>query len=155
MRKAKLIGEGATWQQVNYSRCGRTDKGVSAAGQVCRLLYSASCIHPRLYQLNTTLPFPCTSHPAPLISIASSCLCSNIDAVSAMLNQNGSCSIKITNFPHLYVLFCTCFHDDLQAARAGNQHTAVCLCLERAASVPIRSCRRHVCDAEAHALLLL
>lgn len=34
MRKAKLIAEGASWQQVNYSRCGRTDKGVSAAGQV-------------------------------------------------------------------------------------------------------------------------
>lgn len=34
MRKAKLIGEAATWQQLNYSRCGRTDKGVSAAGQV-------------------------------------------------------------------------------------------------------------------------
>ena len=34
MRKAKLIGEKATWQQLNYSRCGRTDKGVSAAGQV-------------------------------------------------------------------------------------------------------------------------
>lgn len=34
MRKAKLIGEEATWQQLNYSRCGRTDKGVSAAGQV-------------------------------------------------------------------------------------------------------------------------
>lgn len=34
MRKAKLIGEHATWQQLNYSRCGRTDKGVSAAGQV-------------------------------------------------------------------------------------------------------------------------
>ncbi|KAL0034588.1 hypothetical protein WJX79_009374 [Trebouxia sp. C0005] len=38
MRKAKLIAEGATWQQVNYSRCGRTDKGVSAAGQVIALL---------------------------------------------------------------------------------------------------------------------
>lgn len=38
MRKAKLIGEGATWQQVRYSRCGRTDKGVSAAGQVIALL---------------------------------------------------------------------------------------------------------------------
>ncbi|DBA79142.1 TPA: hypothetical protein ACH3X1_008979 [Trebouxia sp. C0004] len=38
MQKAKLIAEGATWQQVNYSRCGRTDKGVSAAGQVIALL---------------------------------------------------------------------------------------------------------------------
>ena len=34
MRKAKLIAEEATWQHLNYSRCGRTDKGVSAAGQV-------------------------------------------------------------------------------------------------------------------------
>ena len=34
MRKAKLIAEGASWQQLKYSRCGRTDKGVSAAGQV-------------------------------------------------------------------------------------------------------------------------
>ena len=34
MRKAKLIAPGVTWQQVKYSHCGRTDKGVSAAGQV-------------------------------------------------------------------------------------------------------------------------
>ncbi|KAL3150588.1 hypothetical protein ABBQ32_000396 [Trebouxia sp. C0010 RCD-2024] len=42
MRKAKLIGEEATWQQLNYSRCGRTDKGVSAAGQVVSLLLRSS-----------------------------------------------------------------------------------------------------------------
>lgn len=54
MRKAKLIGEEATWQQLNYSRCGRTDKGVSAAGQVmhtfrlfdCRLCLRLLC-YPR------------------------------------------------------------------------------------------------------------
>ena len=34
MRKAKLIQETATWQDLQYARCGRTDKGVSAAGQV-------------------------------------------------------------------------------------------------------------------------
>lgn len=34
MRKAKLIQESATWQDLQYARCGRTDKGVSAAGQV-------------------------------------------------------------------------------------------------------------------------
>ena len=43
MRKAKLISEDATWQQLNYSRCGRTDKGVSAAGQVL-------CMCPHAYR---------------------------------------------------------------------------------------------------------
>ncbi len=32
--KCRLVPEGSTWSQLNYSRCGRTDKGVSALGQV-------------------------------------------------------------------------------------------------------------------------
>ena len=150
MQKAKLIAEGATWQQVKYSRCGRTDKGVSAAGQVCRLLFSASCIHYRLYQLNTTLSFPCTPHPAALISIASSCLCRCIDAVSEMLKQNESCSIKTAHFVHLCFFFCmicnsTCRQPD----------KAVCLWSGASSICANRKLLRHVCDAEAHALLLL
>ncbi len=97
MRKAKLIAERATWQQVNYSRCGRTDKGVSAAGQVCCLLHSASCIRSRLNHFNTTLPLSgvyCTSHPAPLTSIEFSCFCCSIDAVIEMLKPKGGCSSK-------------------------------------------------------------
>ncbi len=35
LRRTKLIPEEAGWQQLGYSRCGRTDKGVSALGQVC------------------------------------------------------------------------------------------------------------------------
>ena len=34
MRKVRLVPEGKTWQELNYSRCGRTDKGVSALEQV-------------------------------------------------------------------------------------------------------------------------
>lgn len=40
MMKAKLIPDPApSWQELNYSRCGRTDKGVSAAGQVSLLCF--------------------------------------------------------------------------------------------------------------------
>eukprot|EP00884_Botryococcus_braunii_P012692 jgi/Botrbrau1/21423/Bobra.0216s0038.1 len=35
--KCRLVPEGSTWSQLNYSRCGRTDKGVSALGQVVAL----------------------------------------------------------------------------------------------------------------------
>eukprot|EP00854_Cymbomonas_tetramitiformis_P010295 gene10295-12177_t len=41
LRKAKLVGENAEaerWSEGMYSRCGRTDKGVSALGQVVCLL---------------------------------------------------------------------------------------------------------------------
>lgn len=38
MRRTKLIPEGAGWEGLGYSRCGRTDKGVSALGQVVILL---------------------------------------------------------------------------------------------------------------------
>ncbi|KAK9914986.1 hypothetical protein WJX75_003356 [Coccomyxa subellipsoidea] len=37
MRRTKLIPEGAGWEGLGYSRCGRTDKGVSALGQVVAL----------------------------------------------------------------------------------------------------------------------
>ena len=34
LRRTKLIPEDTGWQELSYSRCGRTDKGVSALGQV-------------------------------------------------------------------------------------------------------------------------
>lgn len=34
MRQTKLIPDDAGWQSLKYSRCGRTDKGVSALSQV-------------------------------------------------------------------------------------------------------------------------
>ena len=34
LRTNKLVPPGASWQDISYSRCGRTDKGVSALGQV-------------------------------------------------------------------------------------------------------------------------
>jgi tRNA pseudouridine38/39 synthase len=34
LRKTRLVPEDASWQQLRYSRGGRTDKGVSALGQV-------------------------------------------------------------------------------------------------------------------------
>ena len=34
LRRTKLTPEDAGWQELGYSRCGRTDKGVSALGQV-------------------------------------------------------------------------------------------------------------------------
>ncbi len=142
MRKAKLIAEGATWQQVNYSRCGRTDKGVSAAGQVCCLLYSASCIHSRLYQLNTALSFPYTSHPAPLTSIESSCLCCSIDAVIEMLKPKGGCSSKTISVVHPLFLFPTIACDGLQAAPDHVQANNTKQCL------PVQS-KQHLCTSEA------
>lgn len=38
LTRARLIPPGATWHSLQYSRCGRTDKGVSALGQVVALL---------------------------------------------------------------------------------------------------------------------
>ena len=35
LRQTRLIPEGVGWEGLGYSRCGRTDKGVSALGQVC------------------------------------------------------------------------------------------------------------------------
>ncbi len=35
MRRTRLIPDEAGWQSLIYSRCGRTDKGVSALAQVC------------------------------------------------------------------------------------------------------------------------
>jgi tRNA pseudouridine38/39 synthase len=37
MRKTRLVPEGVGWRELGYSRGGRTDKGVSAAGQVVAL----------------------------------------------------------------------------------------------------------------------
>ena len=34
LKRVKLVPEDSDWQAVRYSRCGRTDKGVSALGQV-------------------------------------------------------------------------------------------------------------------------
>ena len=34
LRRTKLIPDDTGWQELEYSRCGRTDKGVSALGQV-------------------------------------------------------------------------------------------------------------------------
>lgn len=33
LKRVKLVPDDADWQAVRYSRCGRTDKGVSALGQ--------------------------------------------------------------------------------------------------------------------------
>ena len=33
LRRTRLVEEGLGWQALQYSRCGRTDKGVSALGQ--------------------------------------------------------------------------------------------------------------------------
>ncbi len=38
LRKTRLVPAGAGWQELRYSRGGRTDKGVSALGQVVALL---------------------------------------------------------------------------------------------------------------------
>lgn len=37
LRRTKLIGHDSTWEDVEYTRCGRTDAGVSALGQVVSL----------------------------------------------------------------------------------------------------------------------
>jgi len=37
LRKTRLVPEGLDWKEMKYSRGGRTDKGVSAAGQVVAL----------------------------------------------------------------------------------------------------------------------
>lgn len=37
MKKTRLVRQDATWQDMHYSRGGRTDKGVSALGQVREL----------------------------------------------------------------------------------------------------------------------
>ena len=34
LRRTRIIDWEATWRSLSYSRCGRTDKGVSALGQV-------------------------------------------------------------------------------------------------------------------------
>ncbi|KAK3232665.1 hypothetical protein CYMTET_56994 [Cymbomonas tetramitiformis] len=47
LRKAKLVGENAEaerWSEGMYSRCGRTDKGVSALGQVVSLLVRSNAL---------------------------------------------------------------------------------------------------------------
>jgi tRNA U38,U39,U40 pseudouridine synthase TruA len=33
LRRTRLVEDGLGWQALQYSRCGRTDKGVSALGQ--------------------------------------------------------------------------------------------------------------------------
>jgi tRNA pseudouridine38/39 synthase len=42
LRKTRLIPADATWKELKYSRGGRTDKGVSALGQVVALLLRSS-----------------------------------------------------------------------------------------------------------------
>jgi tRNA pseudouridine38/39 synthase len=42
LRKTRLVPAGAGWQELRYSRGGRTDKGVSALGQVVALLLRSS-----------------------------------------------------------------------------------------------------------------
>ncbi|KAK9822421.1 hypothetical protein WJX74_005182 [Apatococcus lobatus] len=42
MRQTKLIPHNADWQSLKYSRCGRTDKGVSALSQVLALQLRSS-----------------------------------------------------------------------------------------------------------------
>ena len=82
MRKAKLIGEETTWQQLNYSRCGRTDKGVSAAGQVmhtfrlfdCRLCLCLLC---------------CSSQEAVIIGV---CALIKRTCRGSTVGHGGSCS---------------------------------------------------------------
>lgn len=49
---ARLIPPGATWHSLRYSRCGRTDKGVSAFGQVVALLLRSKA------KLDEPLPDP-------------------------------------------------------------------------------------------------
>ena len=77
MRKAKLIGEGVPWQQLNYSRCGRTDKGVSAAGQVRACLhYLCFCKHAITDKPNAELFHPCcaaTAAPHLMLTCILSC----------------------------------------------------------------------------------
>jgi tRNA U38,U39,U40 pseudouridine synthase TruA len=36
LRRLRLVPEDSDWHVLRYSRCGRTDKGVSALGQVGR-----------------------------------------------------------------------------------------------------------------------
>lgn len=43
LRRTKLIPEDTGWQELGYSRCGRTDKGVSALGQVCASMRHLAC----------------------------------------------------------------------------------------------------------------
>jgi hypothetical protein len=52
LRTNRLIPADASWQDIRYSRCGRTDKGVSGLGQVgcCALAQVSHC------DLPTTLP---------------------------------------------------------------------------------------------------
>jgi tRNA pseudouridine38/39 synthase len=42
LRATRLIGADATWSQCGYSRCGRTDKGVSALRQLVALRVRAA-----------------------------------------------------------------------------------------------------------------
>ncbi|KAL4858223.1 tRNA pseudouridine(38/39) synthase [Chlorella vulgaris] len=42
LRTARMVPPGASWQEMRYSRGGRTDKGVSALGQVVALLLRSS-----------------------------------------------------------------------------------------------------------------
>ncbi len=46
LRRTRLVEEGLGWQALQYSRCGRTDKGVSALGQarpLRRMLCERQC----------------------------------------------------------------------------------------------------------------
>ena len=52
LTRARLIPPNATWHSLRYSRCGRTDKGVSALGQVVALLLRSKA------KANEPLPAP-------------------------------------------------------------------------------------------------
>ena len=58
LRRTRLIPEGVGWEGLGYSRCGRTDKGVSALGQVRLPAHSSSNI-PSCMQTPTLCPLPC------------------------------------------------------------------------------------------------
>ena len=75
LRRTRLIEEGLDWEALEYSRCGRTDKGVSALCQaqalqqlrcdafpVTLLTFSAECL---LADICNSCPVPCYPHKQP------------------------------------------------------------------------------------------
>ena len=76
LRRTRLIEEGLGWEALEYSRCGRTDKGVSALCQaqalpqlrcdafsVTMLTFSAECM---LVEICDSCPVPCYLYKRPL-----------------------------------------------------------------------------------------
>ncbi|KAK9829892.1 hypothetical protein WJX72_008507 [[Myrmecia] bisecta] len=59
LRKTCLIAPDATWKSLQYSRCGRTDKGVSALGQVVALnLRSVAKLNQPAVNVEQELDYP-------------------------------------------------------------------------------------------------